>query len=177
MLSPWLLLVRSLPPMNKKMSRRIWRLGRRLKQPIGTGDKENIDLKGDKDDKDCVNLVANERKLSSDPLCLFTTGLGFLSEDKSRLRAVFKSAGSKHKCFDTFVAHPSLFCLVCWWAWRHACNFAANVLNINFVVAREIGLGSAFQLRDLCGWILTRRFGMKDPFHIEHKVPQASQTS
>jgi hypothetical protein len=163
--------------MNKKMSRRIWRLGRKLKQPIGTGDEENIDLKGDKDDKDCVNLVANERKLSSDPLCLFTTGLGFLSEDKSRLRAVFKSAGSKHKCFDTFVAHPSLFCLVCWWAWRHACNFAANVLNINFVVAREIGLGSAFQLRDLCGWILTRRFGMKDPFHIEHKVPQASQTS
>jgi hypothetical protein len=123
----------------------------------------------DEDDEDYIDLDANERKSRTNPLCLFTTGLGFSVDDKSRLKAVIESAASKNKFCDTFVPHPSLFGLVYRWARRPAYNFAADVLNSNHVVAREVGFSSAFQLCNLRGWILTRHLRSKVPFLISYK--------
>ena len=86
---------------------------------------------------------------------MFTTGLGFSTADKSRLRAVVESALSKNTFSGTFDPNPSLIGLIIRWASRPAANFAADIFNSNFVVAREMGLDSAFQLCHLRGWILT----------------------
>jgi hypothetical protein len=77
-------------------------------------DNEKSDAEEAEHDEDCIDLVANERKPQNDPLCLFTTGLGFLAEDnKCWLKAMVEPAASKNKFCDTFWPHPSLFSLVC----------------------------------------------------------------
>jgi hypothetical protein len=129
----------------------------------------NVDEDDEDEDEDYIDLVANKHMSQSNHLCMFTTGLGFSADDKSRLKAVVESATSKNKFCETFVRHPRLFGLVFRWARRPAYNFAADVLNSNHVVARKVGLCSAFQLCNLRGWIVTRRLRSKDPFHIQYK--------
>jgi hypothetical protein len=85
-----------------------------------------------------------------------------------------ESAASKNKLSGDFDPRPSLLNLVYRWARRPACSFAADILNSCFVVAREMGLDSAFHLCNLRGWIVTlptlRRVGSTvPPFNIEHK--------
>jgi hypothetical protein len=113
---------------------------------------------------------AKERK-SSDPCCLFTTGLGFSSpDDKSWLRIVVELAVSKTKISDVWHPDPSMQGVIIRWARKSPCNFAANVINSNFVVAREIAFNSPFDPScSLQSWVLTRGRGLKGKFHVECK--------
>jgi hypothetical protein len=124
----------------------------------------------DEDDEDYMELIASKQKSSkSNPFILFTNGLGFSANNKSQLSTVIESESSKKDFCLAFQPDPSLFCLVYRWARKPAYNFAADVLNSNLVVAREIGLSSPFDLCKLRGWILTRRAASTDQFHIEYK--------
>lgn len=82
---------------------------------------------------------------------------------------VIESARNKNDFSLAFEPDPSLFCLVYRWAHRPPYNFAADVLNSNSVVAREVGLSSPFDLCKLRGWILTQRAASADIFNIQYK--------
>ncbi len=82
---------------------------------------------------------------------LFTNGLGFSADNQSQLQTVIESARNKNDFSLAFEPDPSLFCLVYRWAHRPPYNFAADVLNSNSVVAREVGLSSPFDLCKLRG--------------------------
>jgi hypothetical protein len=114
--------------------------------------------------------VAPTAAKKSDAFCLFTTGLGFSSEKKTRLRTVVESAAEKKKFSRTWCPNLSMHGLVhrCW-ARKPSCDFAADLINSNYVVARELGLGSPFDPCNLRCWILTRRAGSKGDFRIGHK--------
>ena len=104
---------------------------------------------------------------------LFTTGLGFSTDDKSRLSTVQESASSRQVISESYSPDPSLYGLVIRWSRKQKYHFAADVLNSNFVVARELGLSSPFNLCQLRGWILTRCLKLdasgRVPFRIEYK--------
>jgi hypothetical protein len=136
-------------------------------EPDGNDATSNSDTEDDEDDED---YVLDERKKSpSNPLCLFTTGLGFSADDKREMKAVIESAASKNKFCATFTADSTLLCLVYRWARKPSFNFAADILNSIHVVARSVGLESAFQLCYLRGWIVTRRSSTSSFPHIEYK--------
>jgi hypothetical protein len=63
---------------------------------------ENVGTDDDNGNEKCVDLVAKERKSRKNPLCLFTTGLGFSAGDNSVLKSVVKSAASRNEA-GTFV--------------------------------------------------------------------------
>jgi hypothetical protein len=113
----------------------------------------NSNTDDDEDDEDCV--LDERKKSQSDPLCLFTAGLGFSAEDKTVMTAVIESARSKNKFCASFTADPTLLCLVHRWARKPLFNVAADILNSNHVVARGIGFESAFQPRHLRGWMVS----------------------
>jgi hypothetical protein len=121
-------------------------------------------------DEDHVDLPPRKKKKSSNPGCLFTNGCGFWSHDRSQLKTVVESAASKKKVGDDWRCDPTMFGLILRWAHKPSFNFAADVMNSNFVVAREIKLESAFDLCRLRGWILTRlRMPKEASFRLEHK--------
>jgi hypothetical protein len=121
------------------------------------------------EDEDHVDPPQKQKK-SSNPGCLFTNGCGFWSDDRSQLKTVVESAASKKKVGNDWQCDPSVFGLILRWAHKPSFNFAADVMNSNFVVAREIKLESAFDLCRLRGWILTRLRNPKEvSFCLEHK--------
>ncbi len=121
-------------------------------------------------DEDYVDLPAKQnRKSSNTTPIMFTNGLGLSADNLSQLKSVIETAKSKKAFSQTFEPDPSLFCLVYRWAHKPPYNFAADVLNSNSVVAREVGLSSPFDLCNLRGWILTRRSASANEFHIQYK--------
>jgi hypothetical protein len=121
------------------------------------------------DEEDCVDPAPRKKKKSSDPGCLFTDGCGFWSHDRSQLKTVVELAASKKKVGDDWQCDPTVFGLILRWDHKPSFNFAADVMNSNFVVAREINLESAFDLCRLRGWILTRLRNPKEAsFCLEH---------
>jgi hypothetical protein len=122
------------------------------------------------EDEDCVDPPPQKKKKSSNPGCLFTNGCSFWSDDRSQLKTVVESAASKKKVGDDWRCDPTMFGLILRWAHKPSFNFAADVMNSNFVVACEIKLESAFDLCRLRGWILTRLRKPKEAsFCLEHK--------
>jgi hypothetical protein len=123
------------------------------------------------EDEDCVDPSPRKKKKSSNPGCLFTNGCGFWSDDRSQLKNAVESAASKKKDGDDWWCDPTMFGLILGWAHKPSFNFAADVMNSNFVVAPEIKLlESAFDPRRLRGWILTRlRKAKEASFRLEHK--------
>jgi hypothetical protein len=68
---------------------------------------ERVEEEAERDDEDCIDLAAKERK-SSDPVGLFTTGLGFSSDNEHRLRTVIKPVASKKRFSNTWCPDPSV---------------------------------------------------------------------
>ena len=118
-------------------------------------DDDGTEDKGDVNDEDYVEPPGKEKK-SSNPGCLFTNGIGFMSDDRSQLKTVVESAAAKKIVSDDWQSDPSMFGLIIRWAHKPSFNFAADVMNSNFVVSREIAVSSPFDLCRLRGWILTR---------------------
>jgi hypothetical protein len=143
--------------------------------------EENSDSEDEEEseaeDEDCVVVpdapedddVAPAAAKKSDAFCLFTTGLGFSSRNKTRLRTVVESAAEKKTFSRTWPPDSSMHSLVRRWARKASHDFAADVVNSNCVVARGLGLGSPFDPCNLRGWILTRRAGSKGDFRVECK--------
>jgi hypothetical protein len=98
---------------------------------------------------------------------MFTTGSDFSSNDKSRLKTVVELAAAKMKVRDLWCPDLSACRLIISWAHKPPCSFAADVMNSNFVVAREIQLESPFGLHRLQGWILTQGHDVKLAFEGE----------
>jgi hypothetical protein len=119
--------------------------------------EDNEDDDDDDDDPDYAVVSSKKGKKSISQPLLFTNGLGFSANNQSKLSTVVESVASKKEFSLHCKPDVSLFCLVYWWARRTAFNFAADVLNSNLVVAREIGFVSPFDLCNLRGWVLTRR--------------------
>ena len=123
----------------------------------------------DDDDQDCAAVSSKKGKKSISQPLLFTNGLGFSANNQSKLSTVVESVASKKEFSLHCKPDVSLFCLVCRWARRTAFNFAADVLNSNLVVAREIGFVSPFDLCTLRGWVLTRRGSATTQFNVQCK--------
>jgi hypothetical protein len=122
------------------------------------------------EDEDHVDPPPRKKKKSSNPGCHFANGCGFWPDDRSQLKTVVESAASKKKVGDNWRCDPTMFGLIVGWAHKPSFNFAADVMNSNSVVAREIKLESAFDLCRLRGWILTRLRNPKEAsFCLEHK--------
>jgi hypothetical protein len=130
---------------------------------------EDEDHVVDPDAPEDDDVAPNAAAKKSEAFCLFTTGLGFSSGNKTRLRTVVESAAKKKKFSRTWHPDSSMCGLVCRWARKPSYDFAADIMNSNYVVARELGLGSPFDLCNLRGWILTRRAGSKGDFRVECK--------
>ena len=135
-------------------------------------DEDYPDDDDDDDDDDYPDPALPATKSRSDSQCLFTNGLGCSANDKSRLTPVVESAASKNMFSAEFVPGPALSNLITRWARKPACNFIADIFNSCYVVAREIGLDSAFQLCNLRGWIVTLpkiRSASTSPFNLGYK--------
>ena len=122
---------------------------------------DHFDFTTDSDDDtedEAYSEPSNPKKPSNFIPILFTTGLGFSTDDnKTQLSNVQESASSCQEICETYSPDPSLYGLVIRWSRKEKYHFAADVLNSNFVVARELGLNSPFDLCQLRSWILTRR--------------------
>ena len=132
-------------------------------------DDKGTEEKGDVKDEDYVEPPRKEKK-SSDPACLLTNGFGFLSDDRSQLKTVAKSAAAKKIVCDDWQSDPSIFGLIIRWAHKPSFKFAADVMNTNFFASLEIAFPSPFDLCRLRGWILTRsRNSNQGKFNLESK--------
>jgi hypothetical protein len=120
------------------------------------------------DDKEYVEQPPKSKRKST-PDILFRTGLGFTSENQSNLLPVIKSAANKNEFSLSFNPDKDLYCLVFWWAWKPPFHFAADIMNLNAVVAREGGLSSPFQICQLRGWILTWQSATSGQFNLRYK--------
>jgi hypothetical protein len=128
---------------------------------------DDDDTTTDHDDECIEQPPKSKRKSTSD--ILFTTGLGFTSENQLDLMPVIKSAADKNEFSLSFNPDKNLYCLVFWWARKPPFHFAADTMNSNAAVAREAGLSSPFQICRLCGWILTRRSATSGHFNLQYK--------
>ena len=134
-------------------------------------DDDGTEDKGDVNDDDYIEPPGKEKKSSTNPGCLFTNGIGFMSDDRSQLKTVVESAAAKKIVSDDWQSDPSMFGLIIRWAHKPSFNFAADVMNSNFVVSREIAVQSPFDLCRLRGWILTRSRSLNKgkKYHLEYK--------
>jgi hypothetical protein len=104
---------------------------------------DDDDTTTDDDDKYIEQPPKSKRKSTSD--ILFTTRLGFTSENQLDLVPVIESAANKNEFSLSFNPDKDLYCLVFWWAQKPPLHFAADIMNSNAVVAREAGLSSPFK--------------------------------
>jgi hypothetical protein len=73
----------------------------------------------------------------------------------TRLKTVVELAAAQKKVRNLWRPDPSACGLIIRWAHKPSCNFAADVMNANFVFAIKIHLESPFDLCRLRGLILT----------------------
>jgi hypothetical protein len=108
---------------------------------------DDDDTTTDDDDKYIEQPPKSKRKSISD--ILFTTGLGFASENHLDIMPVIESAADRNEFSLSFNPDKDLYCLVFWWAQKPPFHFAADIMNSNAVVAREAaGLSSPFKYAD-----------------------------